>query len=217
MKSSGKMLTVIYATAAMLSANAYASNNTPLQAENPTNKYYIELNGGTNAWYLGIVSSKDSLTNGGVNGYGWQAAFGYNFNPTTAIEVGFMQNYVIIKEVDRNETCDFSGCTMYVTNREKTYNSNVPTIAVKFTVPMGKRFDFISKLGLMMPLVTTDTSYEDSSNKSTQTDGVVLPYISLGFDYNVTQNIRVNIQYQGAIYVIAGAGLLSAGLSYSFS
>jgi len=157
----------------------------------PTNKHtgpYAELNVGSNLYYLGVFSSENKTHGAGLRGYGWNAVVGYGFSPTFGLEGGWMQNYV---NVDHG-----------------THHLNVPFVTTRFTVPLGDRFSFIAKLGLTAPSVPEATK--------TKKPFVILPYTGIGLGYAMTQNLDVNVQYQGAVYGIAGAGLASVGVTYHF-
>ncbi len=156
--------------------------------------FYLEANGGTNLYYLAILTSEFDGSHSGFNGGGWSAAVGYNWRPIFAAEVGFMQNYMKFEE-DDDEDNDISTHT------------NVLYGAARFDVPIGDRFAFIAKLGLMIPTIAAD-DVEDPS--------LLLPFIGVGSSYAITPNIDFSLQYQGAVYVIAGAGLFSGGLTYHF-
>ena len=47
---------------------------------------YVELNVGTNAYYLGILSSRGTIGGGGIVGTGWSGALGYNLTNSFALE-----------------------------------------------------------------------------------------------------------------------------------
>lgn len=143
---------------------------------------YAELNAGTNAYYLGIISSEGNTSGSGIIGTGLNAAIGYNFTPIFALEGGFTYAFA---DVNNGEKID------------------VPYVTTRFTAPIGNRLSFIGKVGLMVPYVPNE-------------GGMVLPYTGVGFGYALTKNLEANVQYQGAIYGIAGAGLLGLGLTYHF-
>ena len=163
-----------------LTATSLACATTPAWNEHKGN--YAELVGGTNAYYLGILSSRGSVGGAGVTGAGWAGALGYNFTNTFGLEAGLMQNFV-----------DLNGGGYVIS----------PYTTTRFTLPIGQRFSFIGKLGLMAPFVPEE-------------GGIVLPYTGVGFSYAATKNLDFTLQYQGAFYVIAGAGLLGAGITYHF-
>ena len=148
-------------------------------AWNQHNGSYAELNIGTNAYYLGILSSHGAFGGGGLIGEGWSGDLGYNFTNTFALEAGFMQNFVDFN-LDRGAL-------------------NTPYATTRFSLPLGERFSLIGKLGAMAPQAA-----------------IVLPYTGIGVSYAVTKNVDLNLQYQGAIYGIAGAGLAGVGLTYHF-
>lgn len=86
-------------------------------------------------------------------------------------------------------------------NRSDTIH--VPYLAARFTADLGERFSMFAKLGLMVPSMP---------NVAT----LVLPYTGVGMAYAVNHDMDVNVQYQGAIYGLAGGGLLGVGLTYHF-
>lgn len=172
------LLHIAFGCANICYADAY------LPSINQHQGLYTEINVGTNLYYAGVLfSSKGSENFGGVHGYGWNAAIGYNFTPIVALEGGLMQNYI-------------------TNNKNQTDHTDVPFVATRFTIPIGNDFSFIGKLGLMNPQL-----------KSVR---IVLPYTGVGVSYALTSKTDVNVQYQGAIYGIAAAGLLSTGITYHF-
>ena len=66
-------------------------------------------------------------------------------------------------------------------------------------MPFGDRFSFIGKLGAMAPQVS-----------------ILLPFTGMGLSYAVTKKVDLSLQYQGAVYGIAGAGLAGVGFTYHF-
>lgn len=153
--------------------------------------YYAELNAGTNLVYLGIMSGFGETSSAGIMGFGWNAAGGYNFNAAHALEVGFMQNYAQYDDEDDNETWT---------------NTNIGYIAWRGTVPINQRFAFFGKLGAM--LISIPDTDEDA--------WVVLPFTGLGVSYAITPRIDFSVQYQGAVYLIVGAGAFTGGITYHF-
>ena len=154
--------------------------------------WYGELNAGTNLYYLGVFSSAGEASNGGFYGFSWNAAIGYDFNPSHALEAGFMQNYAEYE--DEDEDIDVET------------NTNIAYLAYRGTVPLGRRAAIFGKLGLMI------FSIPDIDDDS----WLMLPYTGLGLRYAVTPQIDISAQYQGAIYVLAGAGAFTAGITYHF-
>jgi hypothetical protein len=78
-------------------------------------------------------------------------------------------------------------------------NLNTPYATTKLTVPLGDRFSFIGKIGAMAPQAA-----------------ILLPFTGVGVSYAMTKNVDFNLQYQGAVYGIAGAGLAGVGFTYHF-
>ena len=155
--------------------------------------YYAELNAGTGLVYLGVFGGLSAALSG-VKGFGWNAAVGYNFNPTHAIEGGFGQLYADFEDED------------ILGDEEVSTNANAGYIAWRGTAPIGQRFAFFGKLGLMVASIP-DTN-EDT--------WVGLPFSGLGLSYAITPKIDFSVQYQGAVYLIAGAGMATAGITYHF-
>lgn len=83
-----------------------------------------------------------------------------------------------------------------------TSHLNVPYATTRFNVPIDDRFSFIGKLGL---------GYAFAKG-----NGVLLPYTGIGFSYALNKDIDITTQYQGLVLGIAGAGLLSLGVTYHF-
>lgn len=106
-----------------------------------------------------------------------------------------------------NFTNIFALETGFMQNYAKFSNSsnhtNVPYLTTRFNVPIGERFGFIGKLGAM---------YLSSPHDG----GIVLPYVGVGGSYALTKKLDIQVQYQGAVYGVAGVGLLSTGLTYHF-
>jgi opacity protein-like surface antigen len=175
---------------------------TTVETSNTTEKwnahhgFYVEANGGTNLYFLGFISDAGSASSSGFEGSGWGAAVGYNFLPKVALEGGFIQNYAQYSE---------DGNTAWG-------HTNLPYITARFTMPLGDRFAFLAKTGLMAISVDAESS---DANASTPT--IVLPFIGLGASYALTSKLDITAQYQGAVYGVVNAGLLSAGLTYHFS
>ncbi len=87
-----------------------------------------------------------------------------------------------------------------INNRNNTH-INVAYGTTRFNVPIGDRVSFIGKLGLGYAFANA---------------GALIPYTGVGLSYAVNDKIDITTQYQGLIVGIAGAGLLSVGLSYHF-
>jgi opacity protein-like surface antigen len=156
--------------------------------------FYVEANGGTNLYYFAVFSTGEDTSASGFTGGGWSAAVGYNFKPIYAAEVGFMQNYAKFED-EEDDDIDVSTHT------------NVPYAAARFDVPIGDRFGFIAKLGLMIPSI---------ADNDVDAPTLILPFVGVGGSYAITPNLDVSLQYQGAVYVIVGGGLFSGGLTYHF-
>ena len=157
------------------------------QSYNEHAGWYVEANAGVNAAFLAVSSSDTKVAKYGYQGFGYNLNAGYNWRAGRGIEAGFMQNYV--SYTDDNNT-------------KQQEHVNVPYTAVRFTVPMMQRGAFIAKVGVM--------AFDDPKDKQY----LLLPYTGLGFSYALTHKVDVSAQYQGAVYGIINAGLLSAGLTY---
>lgn len=88
-------------------------------------------------------------------------------------------------------------------NSDNKNQLNIPYASTRFTVPISERFSFIGKLGVMYAMLPHE-------------GGMLLPYTGIGFGYAANSNLDITTQYQGAIYGIGGAGLVSLGLTYHF-
>jgi hypothetical protein len=169
--------------------------------------YYGELNAGTGLAYLGVISTSVTdadTTQSGVNGFAWNAAVGYNFNPNSAIEGGFLQWYADFEKEDDDDVVithtDGHG------DDEVSTHMDVGYIAWRGTVPIRQRFAFFGKVGAML------VSIPDTDESS----WAVLPFTGLGVSYAITPRIDFCVQYQGAVYIIVGAGAFTGGITYHF-
>lgn len=92
----------------------------------------------------------------------------------------------------------------FMQNYAGSCHTNIPYLTTRFDVPIVDKVNFIGKLGAM---------YASEKNLG----GIVLPYVGIGASYSLTPKVDFQVQYQGAVYGSAGAGLLSAGLTYHFN
>ncbi len=189
-----KQLLFILASICFFAPIALAEEEQQEDKWNRHQGFFGELNLGTNLYYLGMVTSEGEAASSGFHGFGWSIAGGYSFKPTHAIEAGFMQNYA--RYIDDSTSLDLKIST----------NTNIAYLAWRGTIPIRDRFAFFGKLGAM--LISIPDTDEDT--------WVVLPYTGLGLSYALTQNIEINLQYQGAVYLIVGAGALTGGITYHF-
>lgn len=174
---------------------------------------YVEANVGTNAFYLGVFStSGDTITNG-TNGFGASLAYGYQPHPGgTAYEIGYVRNEInVTEESDQNSTIKLNG----------DLNVNTIYTAFRWEVPIGDKFAFIPKVGLMFNRVSEDKLTRTIDGQvytadSGFSEGLVLPYVSLGAAYAITPKVSIMAQYQGFVIGIIGAGLLGAGVDVHF-
>ncbi len=167
----------------------------PEQAWNKHKGMFIEANVGPNLYAGVIVTENNTFSSSGFQGAGWSAALGYNFSNNFGLEGGFMQNYA---HYEINDESNVSAHT------------NLPYMAMRFTVPIGNKLAFIAKLGGMYAWINGS----DNSDNGGSTDKILLPYSGIGFSYALTPKLEITSQYQGAIYGVVNAGLLSAGLTY---
>lgn len=142
---------------------------------------YAELNVGTD-FYYNLIYTRGTDISAGIGGFGWSGAVGYNFNPTFGLEGGFILN---------------------LTKNYELAVIKAPYVSTRFNVPLGERYSFIGKLGLMAPFFFSDGA-------------ILLPFTGIGISYAVSNKMDVSLQYQGAVYGVASAGLLSLGVSYHF-
>lgn len=179
------------------------STSTPTDAMNQHTGTYLELNLGTNLYYGAFISSVDNEIASGTNGFGWSADLGYYFTPTFALEGGFIQSYL--------NTSDDEGDSAKMT-------LDVPYAAARFNIPVGNHFSFIAKVGLLAAIDGgTSASFNNHSASESGGDMLVLPFVGVGASYALTSKLDLTLQYQGAVYGVIGAGLLSGGLAYHFS
>lgn len=185
-----------------IAAQAATTDSGDINSWNVHHGYYAEFNAGANLYALGVISSGGSASASGFQGGGWSGAVGYSFSRHVAMEAGFMQNYADFEDDDGNAVAG---------------HTNVPYLAARFTIPAGDRFAFLAKLGLMAPSVTAQaTSSDGQVDDSASSPTVVLPFVGIGASYAVTPKLEVTAQFQGAVYGIVNAGLMSAGLTYHF-
>ncbi len=189
-----KQLLLVLASICFFSQIALAEEGQQEDQWNRHQGFFGELNLGTNLIYLGAFSSAGDASGGGFIGFGWALSGGYYFKPAHAIEGGFMQNHA-----------DYDDTQGGVEIEERT-NSNIAYLAWRGTVPIHDRFAFFGKLGVMLFSVP----------QTDESPWALLPYTGLGASYAITPNIECSIQYQGAVYLIAGAGALTGGITYHF-
>lgn len=201
-----RMSSLLLTASLLIAQGALASTpSLPSIANQHAHQIYVEGSGGSTLYYAGVFSSHENYQTAGLKGYGWNGNIGYNFTNVTAIEGGFMQNYA-------NQTYSDDGI-----KHQQTLHANLPYISARFNVPLGHHFTFIAKTGAMYAYTSIKRGPDqDHPVAKTETDGMVLPYVGLGVGYSVNKHIEITSQYQGAVYGIAGAGLLSGGMTYHF-
>lgn len=176
------------------------------QDEQPWNRHegpYAEMNLGTGLAYFGVITSETDTSDAGINGFSWVGALGYSFTPHHAVEGGFGQWYTEFENDD--EYMDEKG-NIQVRVEEVETQLNFGYLAWRGTVPIKDRFAFFGKLGGMF------ISIPDTDEEA----WMILPYSGIGLSYAVTPQLELNVQYQGAVYVLAGAGAVTAGVTYRF-
>ncbi len=176
----------------------YTTSFAETPSEQTWNKHkgmFIEVNVGPNLYAGAIVTENDTFSSSGFQGAGWSAALGYNFSNHFGLEGGFMQNYA---HYEINDESNVSAHT------------NVPYMAMRFTVPIGNKLAFIAKLGGMYAWINGS----DNPDIGDSTPKILLPYSGVGFSYALTPKLEITTQYQGAIYGVVNGGLLSGGLTY---
>lgn len=186
-----KFLLPVALVCASLSQQALAEDsNNSLIIKNRIGTYYVEANLGSNLFY----APGEYTLSSGLHGVGYAAAAGYYYGDTSSLEVGIMQSTTQYKDDDNDE--------------EKRGTFTAPYATFRFNTPIGKQTTLITKLGAMYVHLNAD---KDDVHVSS-----VLPFTGIGLGYAVTDNFDINIQYQGAVYVVAGFGLLTGGASYHF-
>jgi opacity protein-like surface antigen len=194
-----KLLFITIAPLSVLSLNVALANTAKPQPEpsapwNEHTGFYAEINGGSN-FYAGILpTSEGTFSSAGFQGVGWNANLGYFFTHHFALEGGSMQNYA---KLDFDEGDNLSG------------HLNIPYLTTRFNVPIGDKFSFVAKAGLMAVWATDDENHENTAT-------LVLPFTGIGLSYALTPNLETSVQYQGAVYGVVNLGLVSAGLTYHF-
>jgi hypothetical protein len=150
---------------------------------------YAEFSVGANLSYTlpGLLSSRHR----GIlaQGWGFGGALGYEFTPRFGLETGLIENYNAYKNWNMDDATISHLHTFILTTR--------------FTKSLDERVALIGKLGAMSPCH--------------QGSCLLMPYVGVGANYTLSSNLDVNVQYQGALYlIIAGTGLASTGLTYHF-
>ena len=132
-------------------------------------------------------------------------AVGYNFIPTLGLEAGYMYSSDLNYDIRDDSIGASASGRLYV-----------PYLAFKFDVPIYQRASIFFKLGVMYPYGEADLS--GSIGTITKygriSAGHILPFSGIGGAYALTPKLSVDMTYQGAAYVLAGAGVLSLGLTY---
>lgn len=171
---------------------------------------YVEANVGSGLVFLALTSSDPSSGDSGSSfhsgfyGIGGSFAYGYQFH-----KGGFaLEGGAFAAQVSYTDTND--------SNQRVTYTGDMwsPYVAFRWVAHMGGRWGFISKLGLFQLNMSAHDSEGNTSGSFTVP--VLLPYTSFGLSYAVTPHLAINAQYQGLNFVIAGAGVLGAGVTYHF-
>jgi opacity protein-like surface antigen len=175
--------------------------------------FFVEGNVGGNAYLTAIAVNDDTFSHAGVHGMGWSAALGYKFTEGFGLEAGFMQNYA---EFDLEEDDDDDDDDRFNDDDDEenvSGNTNIPYAAMRFAFPIGDQFAILAKLGAMHVSIDTE---DDEEADDVDDAYIVLPYTGVGVSYAITPEVELLLQYQGAIYGIVNAGLLSGGVAYNF-
>ena len=195
------LIAAIFATQSAYAADSSeeATDGTEMSDDGPWNEHngwYVEGTGGTNLFYIAIFSTGADASASGFSGGGWSGAAGYAFKSNFSAEVGFMQNFLKFDGEDSD-------------GDDKTFSThlNVPYVTARWDVPVFERFAFIAKIGLMFPSI---------AEKSVDAPVPALPFVGFGASYAITEKIDINFQYQGGVYIVVGAGLMSLGATYHF-
>lgn len=177
--------------------------------------FFVEGNVGGNAYLTAIAVSDDTFSHAGVYGMGWSAALGYKFTEGFGLEAGFMQNYAEydLEDDDDDDDDDHFGRDDDDEEENVAGNTNIPYAAMRFTFPIGDQFAILAKLGAMHVSIDVDDEEEADDVDDAY---IVLPFTGVGVSYAVTPEVELLVQYQGAIYGIVNAGLLSGGVVYNF-
>ena len=190
-----------YQNSGDLPLDGYNTGDYGYPAGSRIKRFYLEANAGTNLYYLALFAADKNVSHGGFQGFGWSGALGFSWNESFALELGFMQNYAKFN----------AGNNSYVSG-----HTNVSYLTTRFILPFVSRINFISKLGLMYASASASATH-NNERKSAESPDLVLPYIGLGIGYTVSPQLDINLQYQGAVYGVAGAGLFSLGLTHYFT
>lgn len=172
-------------------------------------QWYIEGGAGGGLYYLGILSSIGSTSFAGMEGFGWKGAIGYRpQHHSFSLEGGFIQNFYQAKLDSDNP---YSNDTAEVNT-----SIDVPYAAFRWDIAMGQHFTFIPKVGLMLPIVPDVSATIDGSKVTDEGGAIVLPFTGFGLGYALNKHLTASVQYEGAVYGLFGAGLLSGDLTYYF-
>jgi opacity protein-like surface antigen len=158
---------------------------------------YVEGNLGTNLYSAGMASSKSNTITGGITGYSWNVAAGYNMNTWFGLEGGFTRSSI---KVDYDQ-------------HDSHYQSiNAPYATMRFTAPIDQRFSLIGKLGVMYANGSPEHPHDSAGGNA----GIVIPYVGIGAGYAITPKVDITAQYQGALYGLVNGGALTGGVTYHF-
>lgn len=159
---------------------------------------YVEGSIGSNFAYLGVFGN-DVRDTTFVNGFGYHLSWGHFFRDWTAIELGWLQSFFTFEDAK---------------------HANALYSAFRFNIPFGdcNQFTFNIKLGLMGIWYREYLIYDKYKDDDKDNDfiGMLLPFTGIGLSYAINEKLDFTVQYQGGVYIVAGAGLLSAGLTYHF-
>lgn len=194
-------LVAILASTSAFADNFNGNTNINLDQRNRHTGWYASVNGGVNAFYAGFISTDTTEGAQTIQGFGVSVDTGYNFTKHTALEGGLIYMHANGKSFTGDDSDADAYASVYT-----------PYLAARFTIPIGNRFAFLAKTGLMLPFAVVHDP-EDGTKDA----GLILPFIGLGGSYAITRNVDFTVLYQGAVYGVVGAGLLSGGITYHFS
>lgn len=191
------MKKLTYSVGAIALLTCAMASAQPAQTLNRHVGTYIEGNLGTNLYMLGVVSSNDGRSNTGLNGFAGSVAVGYNTNCWFGFEGGFIRSSV---NIDHHEDGQYY------------QNINAPYASLRFTAPIGERFGLIGKFGIMYATGSDDRHHDHGNDHL----GIVMPFVGIGASYAMTPKVDITAQYQGALYAVVNAGVLTGGVTYHF-
>lgn len=182
-------------------ANSFAQSTPEIQNWTMGKGFYLSGNIGTNGLYAFLPTGNE----GDVVGWGAGISVGYNFIPALGLEAGYIYSSDLNYDIKYNSASGSASGRLYI-----------PYLAFKFDVPLYKKASLFFKLGAMYPYGKADLSGSIGTTieYGRISAGHILPFSGIGAAYAFTPKLSLNVTYQGAAYVLAGAGALSLGLTY---